>query len=102
MIRHRNKRAQNNRHLSQLQKQYVSSFTTKPREKGSPCSRFCLKYGLDEKSHPVDWLNSLLLLIPKDNSEDLVEIDVTGDRKTKFAVSNWTPYTATKARMANT
>jgi len=100
MIHHRNKCARNNRHLSPLRKQYVSSFTAKPREKGGPCSRFCLKYGLDEKSHPADWLDSLLPLTPKDNLEDLAEIDVTGDRKTKFAISNWTSYTAAKARIS--
>eukprot|EP00957_Ditylum_brightwellii_P096694 7364601-Ditylum_brightwellii.AAC.1 len=41
---------------------------------------------LDEKSHPADWVNALLLLIPKDNLEDLSEVDVTGNRVTKFVL----------------
>eukprot|EP00957_Ditylum_brightwellii_P205348 15343475-Ditylum_brightwellii.AAC.3 len=65
--------------------QVQSTFTAKPWQKGGPCSRFCKKYGLDEKSHPADWLNSLLPLTPKDNLEDLSETDVTGKPGHNFA-----------------
>eukprot|EP00957_Ditylum_brightwellii_P196314 14956594-Ditylum_brightwellii.AAC.1 len=41
-------------------------------------------------------------LTSQDNLEELDDIDVTGDKRTKFCVPNWTSYTNTKARMANT
>eukprot|EP00957_Ditylum_brightwellii_P081577 6205836-Ditylum_brightwellii.AAC.1 len=39
--------------------------------------------------------------MPQDNLEELGDIDVTGDKRTKFAVSNLTSYTNTKTRVAN-
>ena len=47
------------------------------------------KHGLDENSHPMDWLNALLPIIPEDNLEDPKVVNVKGDGgKTKFSVSN--------------
>ena len=68
---------------------------------GGPNKSFLKKHGLDENSHPADWFNALMPLTPKDNLEHLSDVDVKGDGKTKFAISNWTPYTNQKASMEN-
>ena len=59
------------------------------------------KHGLDEHSYPMDWFNELLPQTPKDNNEKLKDIDVKGDGKTEFAMSNWTSYTNMKESIAN-
>eukprot|EP00957_Ditylum_brightwellii_P069064 5242665-Ditylum_brightwellii.AAC.1 len=66
---------------------------SQPQDNGGPCTFFCRKYGLDIKRHPPDWFNALLHITPKDNMEDMLEVDVMGDKTTKFCVSNWTSYT---------
>ena len=60
------------------------------------------KYGLERLSHPEDWFDIFLPLTPKDNFDEIGDVDVTGDGRTKFAVSNWTIYTNVKGQMANT
>eukprot|EP00957_Ditylum_brightwellii_P148155 11280234-Ditylum_brightwellii.AAC.1 len=67
------------------------------REKGGPCMEFYKNYGVDKNSHHAEWFNALTPLTPEDNLEDIAEVDVTCDRKTKVCVANWTAYTATKA-----
>ena len=62
---------------------------------------FIKKYGLDEHSHPADWFTALVPLTPCANLESIDDIDVKGDGRTKFAVSNWTSYTRTKAAITN-
>ena len=71
------------------------------RERGRPCPEFLRKYGLDRLSHPANWFNSVLPLTPKDNFEEIGDVDLTGDGRTKFSVSNWTIYTNVKGHMAN-
>ena len=70
-------------------------------EQGGPNKSFLKKHGLDEHSHPADWFNALMPLTPKDNLEHLRDVDVKGNGKTKFAISNWISYTNQKASMAN-
>ena len=71
------------------------------REQGGPNKSFLKKHGLDEHSHPADWFNALMPLTLKDNLDHLSDVDVKGDGKTKFSISNWTSYTNQKAFMAN-
>ena len=68
---------------------------------GGPSSAFLRRYNLDENSHPADFWSALMPLTPKDNKEDTIKANVKGDRKTKFAVSNWTSYTNAKANLVN-
>ncbi len=72
-----------------------------PREKGGPNSSFLKKYGLNEHSYPVHWLNALLPMYRNDNHESIKDVDVTNDGKTKFSVSMWTMYTNMKASFEN-
>ncbi len=72
-----------------------------PRVLGGPNSVFLKQYSLDEKSHPMDWFTAFMPLTPDANKEDPAIMNVKGDRKTKFAVSNWTAYSNTKAMMCN-
>ncbi len=58
------------------------------RKLGGPSAAHCELYGLDETSHPMDWLNSILPMTPIDNLYDAKEPNVKADNKTKFAVSN--------------
>jgi hypothetical protein len=62
---------------------------------GGPNTDFLNRYGLDEKRHPMDWFTAFMPLMPKDNLEDPSVANVKGDRRTKFAVSNWTAYSNT-------
>ena len=48
----------------------------------------------------MDWFTAFMPLTPDANLEDAAVANVKGDRTTKFAVSNWTQYTNTKAMMA--
>lgn len=72
-----------------------------PRVLGGPNDDFLNKYKLDENSHPVHWLNAILPMFPYDNLEDVKDIDVTNDGKTKFSISMWTGYTNKKASFEN-
>ena len=62
---------------------------------------FLKKHMLDEHSHPMDWFNALIPLTPSDNIEDAAAANVKGDRRTKFAMSNWAAYSNAKALLAN-
>mmetsp|Transcript_14413 Transcript_14413/g.30257 ORF Transcript_14413/g.30257 Transcript_14413/m.30257 type:complete len:556 (-) Transcript_14413:739-2406(-) len=75
-------------------------FDKVPRTKGGPNRKFLEKYRLNETSHPADWVNALLPLTPSDNLESIEDVDVKGDKRTKFSVSNWTSYTNMKATIA--
>lgn len=66
-----------------------------------PTLSFLKKYKLDEKSHPADWLNALRLLTLKEKLELVDDVNVKGDWKTKFAISNWTAYTNMKTKITN-
>lgn len=72
-----------------------------PREMGGPKMDFIKEHNLSRKSHLMNWFNALMTLTPGDNLETLEEVDVTGDSKTKFAISNWTAYTNTKAMLVS-
>ena len=67
---------------------------------GGPNKDFLKKHGLNEKSHPMNWLNYILPLTAEDNLEDIAAVDAKGDGKTKFSVANWTKYTNSKAYLA--
>ncbi len=71
------------------------------RIRGGPNGKFLKRYGLDEKSHPMDWMNALLPMLPEHNLEDAKVANVKGDKKTKFSISNWTIYSNLKAVMCN-
>jgi len=73
----------------------------KPRKLGGPNAVFLKRYGLDETSHPMDWFTALMPMTPEDNLEDPSVANVKGDHRTKFAVSNWTAYSNTKAMLCN-
>jgi hypothetical protein len=47
----------------------------------------------------MDWFTAFMPLTPNANKEDPAIANVKGDRKTNFAVSNWTAYSNTKAMM---
>jgi hypothetical protein len=49
----------------------------------------------------MDWFTALLPLTPDDNKEDPSVVNVKGDCCPKFAVSNWTAYSNTKAMLYN-
>ena len=68
---------------------------------GGPSTVFLWRYNLDEHSEPADWFNALMPITLGDNKECLNKIDIKGDRKTKFAVSNWASHTASKVSIAN-
>ncbi len=74
----------------------------KERIAGGPNGAFLNRYGISEKSHPMDWVNALLPMTPESNKEDPVKANVKADGTTKFAVSNWTIYANMKAIMCNT
>jgi hypothetical protein len=70
-----------------------------PRVLDSPNSDFLKRYGLNNKSHPLDWLTAFMPPTPNANKEDPVVANVKGDCRTKFAVSNGTVYVNTKATL---
>jgi hypothetical protein len=72
-----------------------------PRVLGGPNTAFLERYGLDKTSHPMDWFMAFMLLIPDANKEDPAIANMKGNRKTKFAVSNWPAYSNTKVMMCN-
>ena len=72
-----------------------------PRKVGGPNTAFLRQYGLDEKSHPMDWFTAFMPFTPDANLVDPAIANVKGDRMTKFAVSNWTAYSNTKAMLNN-
>jgi hypothetical protein len=73
----------------------------KPWVLGGPNTAFLERYGLDKTSHLMDWFTAIMLLTLDANKEDPAIANVKVDRKTKFAVSNWTAYSNTKAMMCN-
>jgi hypothetical protein len=72
-----------------------------PRVLGGPNTAFLRRYGLNQTSHPMDWFTAFMPLTPDANKEDPAVANVKGDRTTKFAVSNWTAYSNTKAMLNN-
>jgi hypothetical protein len=72
-----------------------------PRKLGGPNTKFLNRYGLDETSHPMDWFTALVPLMPDDNNKDPSVVNVKGNHRTKFAMSNWTTYSNTKAMLCN-
>jgi hypothetical protein len=70
-----------------------------PKVLGGPNSDFLKRYGLNNKSHPMDWFTAFMPLTPDANKEDPAVVNVKGDCHTKFAVSNWTTYSNTKAML---
>ena len=72
-----------------------------PRVLGGPSTTFLRRYGLNKKSHPMDWFTAFVPLTPDANLEDPAIANVKGDKTTKFAVSNWTAYSNTKAMLNN-
>ena len=69
------------------------------RKLGGPSIDFLRRYGLDKNNHLMDWFTAFMPLTPENNKEDPAVVNVKGDRHTKFAVSNWTAYSNTKAMM---
>jgi hypothetical protein len=49
----------------------------------------------------MDWFTAIMPMTPKDNLEDPSVLNVKGDLRTKFAVSNWSAYSNTKAMLCN-
>jgi hypothetical protein len=49
----------------------------------------------------MDWFMAFMPLTPNMNHEDLRAANLKGDKTTKFAISNWTAYSNTKALMYN-
>ena len=49
----------------------------------------------------MDWFTALMPMTPEDNLEDPSVPNVKGDLHTKFAMSNWTAYSNTKAMLCN-
>ncbi len=74
-----------------------STMPVETRVLGGPSTNFLRRYNLDENSHPMDWFTAFMPLTPDDNKEDPAVVNVKGDRRTKFAVLNWTAYSNTKA-----
>ena len=72
-----------------------------PRVEGGPNQEFLAKHNIDDHRHPMDWFVLLMPITQKDNKESIRDINVTGDSKTTFAISNWTKYTSVKAKMAD-
>ncbi len=66
---------------------------------GGPNTDFLKHYGLDEASHPMDWLTAFMPLTPDMNQEDLAKANVKGDGVSTFAVSNWMQYSNLKPQM---
>ena len=62
--------------------------TVEPRVLGGPNSDFLKRYGLNNKSHPMDWFTAFMLLTPDANKEDPAVVNLKDDHQTKFAVSN--------------
>jgi hypothetical protein len=71
-----------------------------PRKLGSPSTDFLCHYAFDKSSHLMDWFTAFMPLTPEMNKEDPAAVNVKGDHHTKFAVSNWTSYSNTKATMS--
>jgi len=93
------------RSRGEKRKQRTDSWHSRPtmpvatRKLGGPSTDFLRRYGLDENSHSMDWITAFMPLTPENNKEDPAVVNVKGDRHTKFAVSNWTAYSNTKAMM---
>ncbi len=68
---------------------------------GGPNAAFLERYGLDEISHPMDWFTAFVPLTLDMNHEDPGVANIKGNKSTKFAISNWTSYSNTKAMMCN-
>ncbi len=68
---------------------------------GGPNATFLECYCLDNASHLMDWFTTFMPLTPKMNCEDPGVANIKGNKTTKFAISNWTAYSNTKAMMCN-
>ena len=68
--------------------------TIEQRKKGGPNDEFLKRYGLDETSHPIHWVNALMPFTQADNKEKEI-----GSKK--FSVSNWAAYSRTKGQLVN-
>ena len=49
----------------------------------------------------MNWFVLLMPITKIENKESIRDIHITGDKKTKFAISNRTKYTSVKAEIAN-
>ena len=49
----------------------------------------------------MNWFSAFMPMIPDINKEDPAAANVKGNRTPKFAVSNWTSYSITKAMLCN-
>jgi hypothetical protein len=70
-----------------------------PRVLGGTNSDFLKRHGLNDKRHLMDWFTAFMPLTPNANKEDLAVTNVKDDCRTKFAVSNWSAYSNTKAML---
>ena len=59
-------------------------------------------YGLEQKSHLVEWLKSFIPFTLANNKYNADLADVKGDKKTKFAFLDWTAYSNVKGMLVNT
>ncbi len=50
----------------------------------------------------MEWFTAIMPMTPDDNLEDPSVANVKGGHRTKFAASNWTAYSNTKAMLCNT
>ncbi len=56
---------------------------------GTPSRDQIALYRLDEKSHPMSWLGSVLPMTQADDKYDSEDPNVKGGGVTKFSFSNW-------------
>ncbi len=82
-------------------RQLKAPLLIKPRVLGEPNAAFLERYGLDKTSHPMDWFTAFMPLTPGMNCKDLRVANIKGNKTTKFAISNWTAYSNTKALVQN-
>ncbi len=68
---------------------------------GSPNVDFLKHCRLNQHSHPMDWVNTLLPITPADNLEDDWAENVKENGTAEFSISNWTTFTSTKAMVCN-
>ncbi len=83
-------------------RQLKASLPIKPRVISVPNAVFLECYGLDETIHSMDRFTAVMPLTLDMNREDSRVANVKDDKTTKFAISNWTAYSNTKAIVCNT
>ena len=94
-------RKRTGRKLSPTRNSRAPPLKAEERLRGGPNDKFLEKYNLTEHSHPMDFFNAFVPMIPDDNLEDPATANVKGDETTKFSISNWTKYSNMKAQMDN-